>query len=104
MGESGRSTGHSGSEEIFKAYLKLARLTAHNLNNALFPILTGAEMILEDSTDIKAVGETASDIKESSEKAIEILKIFINKTQSLDPEWFISFQEFVSQNGRRAII
>ena len=86
MGESYQSTGHPGSEEIFKAYLKLAKLTAHDLNNTLFPILTGAELILEDSTDIEAVSETASDIKESSEKAIEILKKFIIETQSLDPE------------------
>ncbi len=86
MGESGRSTGPSGSEEVFEAYLKLARLTTHDLNNALFPILTGAELILENSADIELVSETASDIKESSEKAIEILKTFINETQSLDPE------------------
>lgn len=86
MSEFDRLAGHSDSEKIFKAYLKFARLTAHDLNNTLFPILTGAELILEDSTDLEAVSETASDIKESSEKAIEILKNFINETQSLDPE------------------
>lgn len=86
MSESDRTFGHSDSEEIFKAYLKLARLTAHDLNNTLFPILTGAELILEDSADLEAVSEAASDIKESSEKAIEILKNFINETQSLYPE------------------
>ena len=86
MNESDLSAGHSDSEQIFKAYLKLARLTAHDLNNTLFPILTGAELILEDNTDLEAVSEIASDIKESSEKAIEILNNFINETQSLDPE------------------
>ena len=86
MNESDRTSGHSDSEKIFKAYLKLARLTAHDLNNTLFPILTGAELILEDCTDIEAVSETASDIKESSEKAIEILNNFINETQSLNLE------------------
>lgn len=50
----------------------------------LFPILTGAELILEDSADDKVVSETASDIKDSSEKAIELLKDFIDKTQSID--------------------
>jgi len=77
---------HSDSGKNFKAYLKFARLTAHDLNNTLFPILTGAELILKDCTDLEAVNETASDIIESSEKAIEILKKFINETQSLDPE------------------
>jgi len=86
LSESDRTSVHSDSGKIFKAYLKLARLTAHDLNNTLFPILTGAELILKDSTDLEAVNETASDIIESSEKAIEILKNFINETQSLDPE------------------
>ena len=86
MSEFDHSAEQFGSEKIFKAYLELARQTAHDLNNTLFPILTGAELILEDSTDIEAVSETASDIKESTEKAIEILKNFINETQSLDPE------------------
>ena len=86
MSESDRSTEHSGSEEIFKAYLKFARKTAHDLNNTLFPILTGAELILEEITNNEPVSETAFDIKESSDKAIEILKDFIDKTQSIDPK------------------
>ena len=86
MSKFDHTTEQFGSEKIFKAYRKLARQTAHDLNNTLFPILPGAELILEDSTDIEAVSETASDIKESTEKAIEILKNFSDETQSLDPE------------------
>ncbi len=86
MSDFDRSTERSGSDESFEAYLKFARQTAHDLNNTLFPILTGAELILEEITNNESVSETASDIKESSEKAIEILKEFINETQSLKPK------------------
>ena len=86
MSDSDQSAGRSGSDEDIKAYLQFAKRIAHDLNNTLFPILTGAELILEDTTDDKVVSETASDIKESSEKAIELLKDFISKTQSFDPK------------------
>jgi len=84
LNDSDRSAEGSGSDESFKAYLKFARQTAHDLNNTLFPILTGAELILEEIKNNEAVSDTASDIKVSSEMAIEILKEFIKKTQSLD--------------------
>jgi len=86
LSDFGQSAGRSDSDEDIKAYLQYARQIAHDLNNILFPIFTGAELILEDSTDNKVVSETASDIKESSEKAIELLKDFISKTQSFDPK------------------
>ena len=89
MNDSDRSTEITDSGERFKAYLKFARQTAHDLNNTLFPILTGAELILEEVTDNESVSDTASDIKESSDRAIKILKAFINETKSLDSKNFI---------------
>lgn len=70
--------------ERFKSFLKLARNTSHDLNNTLFPILTGAELILEDLSDTVSVEETVLDIKESTEKAIDILSGFISETNSAD--------------------
>ena len=70
--------------ERFKSFLKLAQNTSHDLNNTLFPILTGAELILEDLSDKVSVEETVLDIKESTEKAIDILSGFISETRAVD--------------------
>ena len=70
--------------ERFKSFLELARNTSHDLNNTLFPILTGAELILEDLSDTVSVEETVLDIKESTEKAIDILSGFISETHAVD--------------------
>lgn len=70
--------------ERFKSFLKLAQNASHDLNNTLFPILTGAELILEDLSDTVSVEETVLDIKESTEKAIDILSGFISETHAVD--------------------
>ena len=70
--------------EKFKSFLELAQNTSHDLNNTLFPILAGAELILEDLSDTLSVEETAVDIKESTEKAIGILSGFIAETITVD--------------------
>ena len=69
--------------EKFKSFLELAQNTSHDLNNTLFPILTGAELILEDLSDTLSVKETVVDIKESTEKAIDILNGFISETNAV---------------------
>ena len=68
--------------EKFKSFIKLAQNTSHDLNNTLFPILTGAELILEDVSDTVSVKESVVDIKESIEKAIDILSGFISETNA----------------------
>lgn len=72
--------------EKFISFVKLAQKVSHDLNNTLFPILTGSELILEHQSDKELIMESASDINESVEKAINILNDFISQTQSISSD------------------
>ena len=77
-----KSEGKSISMEKYISLIKLARNVSHDLNNTLFPILTGSELILKNQSDKELIKESASDINESVEKAIQILNEFIAQIQS----------------------
>ena len=84
MKNSANSRGKSISLEKYISFVKLAQKVSHDLNNTLFPILTGSELILENPSDEELIRESASDINESVEKSIKILNDFITQIQSID--------------------
>ena len=86
MKNSGKSGGKSISTEKYISFVKLAQKVSHDLNNTLFPILTGSELILENQSDKELIRESASDINESVEKSIQILNDFITQIQSIDAD------------------
>ncbi len=67
----------------YLSFVKLAEKVSHDLNNTLFPILTGSELILENQSDKELIRESASDINESVEKSIQILNDFVSQIQSI---------------------
>ena len=83
MNNSGELGRKSISIDKFTSFVKLAEKVSHDLNNTLFPILTGSELILRNQSDKELVRDTTSDINESVEKAIQILNDFIAQTQSI---------------------
>ncbi len=86
MKNSGKSGEKSISMEKYISFVKLAQKVSHDLNNTLFPILTCSELILENQSDKELIRESASDIYESVEKAIQILNDFISQTQSISSD------------------
>ena len=70
----------------YLSFVKLAEKVSHDLNNTLFPILTGSELILENQSDKELIRESASDINESVEKSIQILNDFVSQIQSIAAE------------------
>ena len=86
MNNLSKSGKKSVSAEEYVSFLKLAQKVSHELNNILFPILTGSELILENPSDKELIRESASDINEAVERAIKILNDFIAKTQSITPD------------------
>lgn len=83
MSNSGKSNRESISVDRYISFVKLAEKVSHDLNNTLFPILTGSELILENQSDKELIRESASDINESVEKSIQILNDFISQIQSI---------------------
>jgi len=84
MNNSSKSEENSISAEEHVSFVKLAQKVSHDLNNILFPILTGSELILENQSDKELIRECDSDINDAVEKAIKILNDFIAKTQSIN--------------------
>lgn len=83
MKNSGNADGKSILTEEYISLVKLAQKVSHDLNNTLFPILTGSELILENPSDKVLIKESASDINESVERSIQILNEFIAHIQSI---------------------
>lgn len=84
MSNSNKPERGSVSMDKYISFVKLAAKVSHDLNNTLFPILTGSELILENQSDKELVRESASDINESVEKSIQILNDFISQIQSIE--------------------
>ena len=83
MNNSGKLGEKSISMDKYISFVKLAQKVSHDLNNTLFPILTGSELLLENQSDKELIRESASDINESVEKSIRILNDFITQIQSI---------------------
>ena len=87
MNYSDKSEKESTSMEKYISFVNLSEKVSHDINNTLFPILTCSELILENQSDKESIRESASDIKECVEQAIQILNDFIAQTRSITADW-----------------
>ncbi len=86
MNYSKKSDRESIALDKCNSFVKQAQKVAHDLNNSLFPILTGSELIIENQSDKQLVQESAADINESVENAIKILNDFITQIQEISSD------------------